>query len=156
MCTCNRQRFRFFFFESATYREGKKYSFRFFRTVSFDQVIFYGYQFYFSEFLFFSEYVINYRLLVLLFRIYKAIMNKIDNRDFVTFVLMNVKRSVRHRPKKEIASKKTERKGRGNVGPPDTSITVRREGATVHLYGDSNVAAKWINGHFAIGKKVLR
>ena len=39
-------------------------------------------------------------VLVLFLRIYKAIMNKIDNRDFVTFALMNVKRSVRHRPKK--------------------------------------------------------
>ena len=38
-------------------------------------------------------------------------------------------------------------------GPLDLSIAIRSEGTVVQLRADSNVADKWINGHYAMGKR---
>ena len=46
-----------------------------------------------------------------------------------------------------------QRKDPINVDPLDLSIALRTEGTTVQMCGDSNVAKKWINGHFAMGQK---
>ena len=37
---------------------------------------------------------------------------------------------------------------------PDSSVSIRTEGTTVQLCGDSNVAEKWINGHDAMGQQL--
>ena len=39
------------------------------------------------------------------------------------------------------------------MGPSDISIHTREEGTTIQVCGDSNVAEKWINDHFAMGQK---
>ena len=36
---------------------------------------------------------------------------------------------------------------------PDSSVSIRTEGTTVQLCGDSKVAEKWINGHDAMGQQ---
>ena len=55
-----------------------------------------------------------------------------DKWDFVIFAVMSVKHSGTARQR---------------------SITVPIDGTTVHLCGDDNVAEKWINGQYAVGKK---
>ena len=45
---------------------------------------------------------------------------------------------------------------KGKEGPPDELISIRTEGTTVQMCGDSNVAEKWIDGHYAMGQKVSR
>ena len=75
-----------------------------------------------------------------------------DQQDFFTFALMNVKHCHAQTQKWRI-SQTEERKEQRKLGPPDKSVTLRSDGTTVQLCGDSNVAEHWVNGHYAMGKK---
>ena len=73
--------------------------------------------------------------------------NSVDKRDFVSYAMMSAKQSVAHRPKIRQSSKPNkERKQPRILVPPDSSVSIRTEGTTVQLCGDSKVAEKWING----------
>ena len=58
-----------------------------------------------------------------------------------------------HRPKiGEGIKPNKERKEPRKLDPPDSSIAIRTEGTTVQTCGESNVAEKWINRHYAMGQ----
>ena len=46
-----------------------------------------------------------------------------------------------------------ERKEPEILGPPDESMSTHTECTTTQMCGDSNVAEKWIDGHYAMGLK---
>ena len=71
-------------------------------------------------------------------------------RDFVTFALM--KQSVIHRLKIGDCFKRKHRnkKKTRELGPPDNSITLRSQGNTVQVRGDSGGAEKNTNVHNAM------
>ena len=60
---------------------------------------------------------------------------------FLILSMFECKHSVAHRVKSN-----KERKEPRILRPPDESIRLRTEGATVQQCGDSNVAEKWIVG----------
>ena len=64
-----------------------------------------------------------------------------DNRDFLTFPLMNVKHTVLQRPQTlETVKPNKERQDLRQLGLSDNSIVVRSEGISGQLCGESNVA----------------
>ena len=71
-----------------------------------------------------------------------------------TFALTSVTRSTIHRmrtgKKKE---NKVEDKASRILGIADKTSIFVKEGPSVHLCGDSEVAVKWINGQYALGQK---
>ena len=69
---------------------------------------------------------------------------------FITYILKTMKLRTEHRKIEKIDGEK--QKTPRDLCPGDTTVH-RREGPTVQLCGDSNVACKWINGEFAQGTK---
>ena len=77
-----------------------------------------------------------------------------DKRDSVTVSLLSAKHRVFHRPKiGESVKTNKERKEPEILGPPDESMSTHTECTTAQMCGDSNVAEKWIDGHYAMGLK---
>ena len=80
--------------------------------------------------------------------------NSVDKRACVTFAMMSEQHSVAHGPKiRESIKPNKERKEPKKLEPPDSSIAIHSEGTTVQMCG-RNVAAKSINGHYAMGQKL--
>ena len=84
----------------------------------------------------------------------RSCQNSVDKIDFVTLAMMSAKHSAVHRPIiGESIKPNKDRKAPRKLEPPVSSVTIRSDGTTVQVCGDSNVAEKWINGHSTMGQK---
>ena len=76
-------------------------------------------------------------------------------KRFVNFSQDSVNFSTVHRTRKGPKEKVDDKAPRDLDPRTQPFIHFREEGPTVHLCGDSEVAGKWISGHYSLGQKYL-
>ena len=74
----------------------------------------------------------------------------------MTFAMMSTNPGLEksEKPNKEKKKVKPKREP-GSLGPHESTTQTRTESTTVQWCGNSNVAVKWFNGHYALGQQFM-